>query len=313
MNKRRLYIVIFALIAVLLIILLIINRLYNKETNLPDEVPTDISGTELDTVDSTLKSVDIKNNYYYIKNCVIDYYSLLEEKNIAANDKNITSEKIINMLDQEYIDYSGITSQNVFEKIDTHNGATIVITDMLVSQRSFNISIYFVYGIIRENGKNNDFSIMVKADRTNDTFKIYLQDYMKEKYSNIKIGDDISFDDTFDSIESNGDNTFKYKNISDETYCEDLFNNIKFYIMYDNEDLYDMLDENYRNAFSSYDNFYDYISKNYLSFIKIKFENYSKQYNDNITQYTIVDSDYKYKFIINEESTFKYTLTIEEI
>ena len=55
---------------------------------------------------------------------------------------------------------------------------------MYVSQISFDISVYFAYGSISY--YDGDFSIMVVLDRTNQTFKLFLEDYVKEKFSNLE-------------------------------------------------------------------------------------------------------------------------------
>lgn len=311
-KKKKIFLIMIIIILIIVILIVLMKKFKNINTNLPEEIPDDLSNTEINNIDSTLKRVEIRNNYYYVKNCVINFYSLLDIKSINTSDKNEISNEIISMLDKQYIEYSGITNQNLFEKVNTYNGANIVITDMFVSQRSFNISAYFVYGNIRENGKNSKFSLIVKVDRTNNTFKIYLQDYMEKKYSDIRLGDNIFFDDTSDFVENNTNNVFEYRNISNEQYAEDIFNNIKFYIMYDNETLYNMLDEEYKNKFLSYNEFYDFISKNYLLFMKMSFGNYNKQYLEQSTQYILIDSDNKFRFVVSEEAPFKFSLSIEK-
>lgn len=310
-KKRKIVIIFIAIIVLIFILLLFVNKIKNSKKNFPEEIPDDLSNTEIENFDSTVKNVDIRNNYYIVKNCITNFYSMLDNSMISENGKKNTAKYLINLLDKDYLTYSGINEENILERLKTYDGASYVIDEILVSQRSFEISVYFVYGRIRCNGNISNFFTLVKVDRQNNTFSIYLQDYLQNKYFDIKVGDTIEFD-TLRTIENNGNNIFEYKNINNETYAEDLFNNIKFYVLYDNESLYNMLNDNYKSEFTNYNSFYNSISVNYLKFIRMKYGNYNKINNgDGTTEYVLIDSDDKIKFDVYEIAPFKYKISIE--
>ncbi len=308
-RKKQLVIIFSIVVVVILLAVIIIN---NKEIdNKPNEIPDDLSETEFTEIDSTIKPVDIRNNYYVVKNCIINFYSSLEKKMIESNGEVSTIEQIYSLLDEEYIEYSNITKENLLDKLGTYNGAKYIIEEILVSQRSFNISLYFVSGKIRVNGDNKEFKNIVKVDRTNNTFKIFLDDYYNDKFPNIKVGDKIDFE-TENQIANDIYNIYEFKNISNEIYAQDLFNDIKYYLLYDNETLYNMLDDEFKSNFPSYQAFYDYVSASYLDFIGLDYGTFNKSfYKDDITLYILIDLNEEYKIKVYETSAFKYKISIE--
>ena len=315
MDKKKLVkmIIIICIFIVLVILgLLIVKKsMTPSEGGLPEEEPTDLENTEFTSIDSTIKRVSIRNNYYYVKNAITNFITSLDEEYISSKGKEETSEYLYSLLDEQYIEFKGITVENILEILPRYDKPTIVINDMLVSQRSFDISIYFANVIVRENGNNNKISFMLKVDRTNQTYKIFLEDYISQFYPEVSIGGTIEFED-LNNVENDINNIFKYENISNETYAEDLFYNLKFYILYDNEDLYNMLDSEFKKQFSSYSEFYDFISNSYLKYMNMYFGNYNKMnISDEKEKYVLTDESGDLKFTLTQDGPFYYKFVIE--
>ena len=116
------------------------------------------------------------------------------------------------MLDEEYIKYAGITKENLLNKLPKINEVNVEINDMYVSEQKENLYVYVVYGNLLDikANKNQDFSAIVKTDMKNKTFKIYLQDYVKTKYANLKTGDNIQIS-VEESIKNDIYNVYQYK------------------------------------------------------------------------------------------------------
>ena len=73
------------------------------------------------------------------------------------------------------------------------------------------------------------------------------------------------------------DNTLidDYRNISDQTYIQDLLEKYQNEVLYDQETAYNNLDQEYRNArFGSYENFTAYANQNIIRNVKLKLSKY---------------------------------------
>ena len=314
-NNKILIIVITLVLAILLVILILYFIIDDNKNNLPDEISSaEIeSNTELNgNIDSTLKRVDNRNNYYIVRNCIFKYFSYNSIDSVENNSKEYTSEYLYSLLDAEYINFKNITKDNILDIVDPVKYSDIIINDMYVSQRSYDISVYFVYGELKNESDIIPFSIMVKIDRDNSTFKLLLDDYVSEKYQYINEGEGIDIEQ-IDSINNDTYNVYDYKNISDETYMRDIFNQIRYYIINDNERLYSILEQNYKSNYSDYQKFYDYITSIYMNLITMSYGSYDKENNNGKSNYMLFDNNEKFLINVYEEDPFYYTVSIEKL
>lgn len=318
-NKIR-KIIIF-LIILIIILICIITALNNKHRFTPS---SDIPQVPIDNKVSVVK---IRNDYYVVRTCVnkfyMDYMSIYdveqgykiideETEKMIKEQKQENIQAIYSMLDSEYIKEREITKENLEIRLEEIKYSEIDITNMYVSKQNENISMYFVYGTLREKNTTNisDFLIMVKTDKLNKTFSIFLEDYMDNKYNNLKIGDTVNLN-IENNIGENKYNKYNYKHISDEEYVTDLFNQYKKEMLSNPEIVYSNLDEDYKNErFESEEDFKQYAKDNITKNVAMKIEKYQDEKYDNYTQYTCMDQNGNY-YIFRETAPMDYTLILD--
>ena len=278
-------------------------------------------------IDNKLKKVSIRNNYYAVKTCVNkfylyyssiydvsgDYYIVDEEAEASMQkEKKQSIEAVYNMLDDEYKSYKGITLDNLTTKLPEIKEMSVIINDMYVSEKTNNIGIYFVYGnlIDSTNSQTYDFSMIVKIDMLNETFKVFLEDYVDDKYPNINVGEDVKIEYK-EEIEDNQYNIFSYESITDSVYIQDIFTNLRKNMLYNKKIVYENLDEEYRTKrFPTFEKFEQYTKNNIRDITIMKLSKYRKDKNGDSVQYVCLDSHNKY-YIINENSTMDLTFILD--
>ena len=192
MSKLKKLILILAIIIVMIIgVMIYILNKYKAKIIYGVDVKTDDT---IYDINSNIKRVDIRNNYYAVKTCINKFYIYyssifniedVENTESIANRKNKSINIVYQMLDEEYLSYYNITEENLINHLKEIEEMTIHIRDMYVTQRDENIGIYFVNGQLINSSRTQsvDFSIMVKMDMLNHTFSILLDDYVKENYN----------------------------------------------------------------------------------------------------------------------------------
>lgn len=148
-KKRIIIICFFGILAIALIIFRLIG---NKAKN------------EINIVTSSSK-------FYTVSNCVYRYLTY-----VNAQD----GESVIKLLDNSYKEKEKITKDNVFEKITVYENAyTFEARKMYQEKVNKDITKYYVYGYLRENTLDADFTnthldyyIIVILNTKNKTFSI---------------------------------------------------------------------------------------------------------------------------------------------
>lgn len=324
MEKSQKVILSIIVLVVLILLFLIIGIfvLMNKK----DEI-IDPSKEKYDIIDEielkvSIEPVEVRNNFYSVRSCTNKFFSYyidlfnIEEDYIVEDTiqevKSKNAEALYNILDEEFIVAKSITKDNILTKLSKINKSEVSITEMYVSEKTNNISIYIVKGTLLERISSNisQFQIIVKVDSFNKTFSIIPQSYVLDKYKDLKIGDNIEIE-VPDSIEKNENNTYDFRNISDETYVMDLFNKYKKEILYNQELAYEILDEDYKNKrFGTLENFKEYAKNNVSKNVTMKLKGYKKTTTEYYTQYTCIDQNGSY-YIFRETLPMKYTLILD--
>lgn len=312
-------------IVILVILIVIILNMFihfkkENEKSLPNEFDDTIEDSSLYKFDTTVQTVKIRNNFYAVKGCVNKFFTYYSALNTTEDSKYIVDEKqddnnkeaLYSMLDDEYIKFNDINKDNILRKIPNFNNATAEINKMYVVQKSANTAIYFVYGILNDkiNIKHTNFSMAVKVDMLNKTFKLLLQDYVDEKYNNIKVGENIEINVQND-IRNDTYNIFEYNVVLDDEYVKDVFDKLRNDFIYNPELVYDELESDYRSKrFSSIDVFKEYLKDNSLKNIMMNIEKYQKNVYDDYTQYVCIDSNSNY-YIFREDSVMNYKIILD--
>lgn len=330
MTKLKKLIIFFVIIIVMIIVSILVIIHFNKAKLIYNIDETGSTDEETENFDNQLKLVTSRNEYYSVKQCVDKFYTYYgsifddstnqnsqypeeyTEVETTEEDKSESVEKLLKMLDKDYINKYSITENNLVEKIDKVKSSKVDINEMYVSQINTNVSVYVVKGRLMEQKTKNmsDFMIMLKLDLVSKTFSIFLNNYIKDIYANTKVGENVEW--KFDeNIEKNDTNIYDYKNISDQTYIQDLLGKYQSEVLYDQETAYNNLDEEYRNArFGSYENFLTYAKQNIIRNVKLKLSKYQINNYENYKEYVCQDGDGNY-YIFNEKGIMNYGLLLD--
>jgi len=260
-------------------------------------------------VDNIVRPVKVRNEYFVVETCVTKFYSFYSE--INTEDKT-SVQPLYNMLDEKYISFSGITEDNIIKKLKKIEPVSINLDDMYVCQKDVNVSTYFVYGRLRNQTDNkiSKFSMVVNVDFLHSTFSVCLEDYIDEKYKDLKEGDTIQLY-VADSIENKQYNIFDYQHISDTDYIRRLFSDYRDNVIYDKEVAYESLDKQYRTArFENLEDYMQYAKKSIRQLIMAELDPYKVTKYDDYTQYMVQDTKGNY-YIFRETATMKYGLVLD--
>ncbi len=323
-NIKMLIIIVCIVIAILITTILLVININNNSGSVPNEISSD---GETYNLTKELQTVTIRNNFYTVKTCIEKFYNIyanifnttnsnlmLEGEALESikreQSNNVTA--IYNMLDEEYIEYANITKENLLNKLKKVNQVNVEIDSMYVSEQTENIYVYFAYGTLLDTNtaESQQFSMIVKTDMQNKTFKVYLQDYIKAKYSNIKIGDNIQIS-VGENIKNDIDNTYQYKVINDEAYITEAFNNYAKNLLYNKSRAYKLLNSEYSSKkFKSQQEFENYIKNNLYKFATMKLSKYQKTKTTDYTQYICIDQNNNY-YIFREKSVMQYNVILD--
>ena len=319
MQKVLLVLIICVTIMIIVILAIFMNR---REQGIGYEnVYIPVESVKPEEQISVLK---VRNFYYAVSDAVNKFYTYnaivfnLEEyysevENIDLNEaRNENAQIIYNMLDSEYIEAKGITKENIVSKLNEMGTSLVDIDSIYVSEKSNNISIYIVSGslIDRKTKEISKFKMIIKFDIANETFSIIPNDYVNEKYGNLELGGQIDIT-VPENIEVNKNNLYTFRIVSDDTYASDLFNKYKEELMYNQNAIYNSLEENYKNAkFANLAEFKDYMNNRYTDFSSINVSGYQKKDYIEYTQYVLLDKDGNY-YIFRENAPMDYSLILD--
>ena len=319
--------IIILVIILIIIIGILIGTIYQNRGKIVYGIDEEYVEIEYE-LETAIRKVSNRNNYYIVKTCVNKFYTYyaaiydIESENYIIDEETKISientqkqyaEVIYNMLDTRYIEFNQITKENILTKLESFNNSVVNITNMYVSEKTANMSVYIVEGKIREvvTGEISDFQIMLQIDSLNRSFSIFLQDYINEKYkSGFTEGSELDIS-VPDNIEKNEDNTYDYNSITDETYVSDLFNKYKEEVLYNTELAYEHLDEEYKKCrFETLENFKEYAKNNIRKNVIMQLDKYQITKYDDYTQYVCVDQNGNY-YIFRETSVMNYSLILD--
>lgn len=319
------WIIIIATIIVALMITLALIYLNNREEHI-QVTPEEGRVQERKEFTEKIQKVSILDDFYIVKNCVTKFYtyysniynstdgfSIIDEETerYIKNLKQKGAQAIYNMFSPEYKEFKGITEKNVLENLKEEKCSTVDITQMWVSEYNDNISRYFVKGTLRDKKSNiSNFYIMVEVDSSNQTFGVFMEDYISKKYGNIKIGDEpsVKFNE---KIEKNEFNIYERKVIDEDTYVTDMFDSYKSELLFNNAVAYSKLEEEYKQKrFGNINEFKNYLKLNTNKLVTMSVEQYKKSKENDYTQYVLIDNLGNY-YIFRETAVMDYTVILD--
>ena len=316
--KRKKTLILLMIIVVIIIISIVVALLLLTTSN-NEEVASNNTVSEENNNETEAEPQINETKYYNITNVVRTYLGALDKSKYILSDgtnyseDESTKESIYNLLSTEYIESNNITVENVYDYVkDLNENITFVPLDMRISQGQ-NVDNFLVYGniVYMDSQDLEKVYVIVNIDNTKNTFSI--EPINSEEISNIN---DFKFESTLDTIEKNYSNTYLNNNMSDEDISKEKFNNFKLLILRKSEDLFYLLNEEYRNKkFGDYNGFSQYIDSNYDRLRTINLSMYQVTEEDGYKQYVLLDQDDRYYIFKetseNKEEIFLDTYTVD--
>lgn len=245
------------------------NIIDNSVEGLTDEQKSEFEikeGDNISNINTQLKSVTGEEEYFIVKDIIEEYYFYCKQLTAKPSDYirgtvSVSNEEleryakearetaqlaIYNILDKSYLNEFNITEEDISEKFKRNNSSKIVLDKMYVVNNSDKVSFYIISGILVDvnNEKISKFNTGIFVDMQNFTFLIYPQEYLeKHGYDKMKLGEQVKVE--IESIEKNQYNTFTNDGIEESEIFEEYFENYKYNMIYNNNDAYNKLDENY--------------------------------------------------------------------
>ena len=300
--------IIMAMLLVIIIIIIIILTIFllNKKENGIDLNNENIgdAGLNIDYSVSEIENVTDKIEYYTVRNCINNYFNILNSNNSIYYvgdeiDEDAQKEYIYNLLGIDYIKSNNITVNNVLNKVETTKEQKVFIPLQMKVLKKEKVDKYIVYGVLQdviELDEAEEISIIVNLDYNNKTFSIEPIDKEYESIEQINIeNDDIL-------IDKNENNIYQNQKITNEYLTNEYFVLYKKLAITEPELVYNIFSEEYRNErFGNIDNFKKYVNENKNEILKINMQQYLVNNYESYTEYVAKDQ-YGNLYIFKESS-----------
>ena len=290
---------------VIVIIIILIIILYKNNTNIINQ-SNEVSEV-IEEKQNEVVHVTDSNSYYTIKIITEKYINSLILKD---------EETLYDLLSKEYITEFEINKDEVLNEInilkndgDEDKEYINYIDDMLVMQAE-NIYTYFCFGHLREEGSSTktNYSLMVQLDTNKNTFCIYPDNYI-EKYGYNK--NTKEYKPSINAIEENDNNRFNYLSMNEETLLRSMLNKYQDELVYNIEDSYDFIDEEYKKVrFQTIDQYKEYMKNNIKRIMSTIIDSYKKEEKEGYTQYVCKDKKGNY-IIFKTTAVMQYTVMLD--
>lgn len=200
-------------------------------------------------------------------------------EDMSINDEQIKSiQNIYNKNDETY----NLNIEDVFE-IDLNNKITIILTNAQLNNKSF--------------------QTLIKLDKLNNTYSIFLEDFIKKyNYNKDMKKQDININT--DEIEENSFNSKIKVNTTETNIVSQYFVEYKGKMLNDTKVAYELLNEEYRQKkYGNYENFENYVKNNKEKILNSSIDKYQITEKDGIKKYICIDKKGKYYIFIEKNIT----------
>ena len=249
-------------------------------------------------------------SYFDINACMNQYLNILNNTNFIYRESSESEIKqsIYNLLSEQYIKQNGITVDNVYNFIRVINENTVYVPLEAEVIQDSTVKSFLIHGLIENHNLEviDDFFAVVNIDAAHELFSI---EPIYDDYSSIK---EIKIENFESNINNNGNNIFNRESISYENVAKDYINIYKRLSMGSPKTMYNLLDEEYRNArFGNEEEFEKYVQSNREKIYGIRVEKYQATVEDDYTQYVCIDQ-YNNYYIFREKAKLNYTVILDQ-
>lgn len=219
---------------------------------------------------------------------------------------------IFELLDEEYIKQYNLTKDNFKKMLDNFDSDEIHIDNVYKLQQKGELSLYIVEAtqLYRYSDNMKKFSIILKLDSGNNTFSVFLDNYINDKnYNNLKIGDKVKV--ALKKVEVNPSNKYDPSEKKITENVEDIFEEYTKNCIFYEKKAYNLLDNECKNnEFQSYELFDKYITDNIVDIVTMNLLSYEDFQEEGYVKYKCTSSK-GLVYIFKVTSYITYTVTIE--
>ena len=261
-------------------------------------------------------------SYFDIKACMQKFVDNLNIKNAKyflydkTNNKVITKEEsvikqnIYNLLSDKYITEKNITIDNIYENIQTIQETAMYLPIEAKLIQDGEIKSFVTYGLVQS---TSDYRVICKLFSIVNINIVEAKFSIEPLYGDYTNINEISINSFEQTITDKKENGFKMTYLKPESYPTEYIKIYKGLALGEPERLYNLLDEEYKNArFENLDMFKDYIEKNRKEIQGTRLEKYKVDVGDDNVRYICVDQHDNY-YIINQKEMFQnYTIMLDK-
>ena len=235
-----------------------------------------------------------------------------EMKNTVQKD-GLTA--ITGVLDEAYKsemqinDNTLIEKQKVFVKKGDYSESipyNVTFSNILIGELKPNVKL----ALLKSQINGIDFNILLKIDLNNKTYSIFYDDYI-EKYGYDENTQKEAMKVSNADIQKNGYNSYIEANITEEYLVTQYFSEYKSNMLYNTEEAYSLLNEEYRNnKFGDYAKFANYINTYKQKILTANIEGYEINEFDGVKEYICIDQYDRY-YIFSEKSISSFDVVLD--
>ena len=314
-GKSKLLIEIVALILVLiLMVVLVFLSGRRQDSTDPNNITTNEiarneqidNNTAINTASSNdaqdeKKLVKVTNTkmYFLIKQCIVNYYSsLINEQDLGIIDNK--AKKDIDVGENEILSYSYIPKFNIdkiyMQEIDGKENMYVVY------YRAENV-----------NSNYKELGIRIRMNKENKIFSIFPYEYLK-KNSYLDLDENDTVDTkNLETITQGNLNTYSEQSSIDTVkYITELFDRYKFDLVFDNENLYRTISDEYKNLkFATFQDFKNYLTSNKSELSKEQLKEYKKTVYESYTE-LIGSTNENRNYVFMVKNIMDYSISLDE-
>ena len=304
-SKNKIVVLLLFIIVLIIVSIVTISRnndLKVDETDL-DVIPESIT----EYIDATRGRIIKLENFADVVNvsaCLNRFYSNYYAKDISDNNR----EKAYNMLSADYRDIYNISIEDINSNVEFNDLSVEIYNIYLVTDYN-GISLYFVKGLVRDlNYDSKEFENIVVLDRNNNSFEVYLDNYLKDRnieVNSLTLGEEYSLPEI---VEKNEFNSYTQMGVTMNDYVARLFSSMRNSIIYNQNYIENMLYEN--SNINNVEELNDFYIKNKRNIILGAYADYKLDVDGNNNIITCFDKNNSFKivFYMDAYSSFKFDL-----
>lgn len=322
MDKIKKIILILTILMFAIIFMIII--LNGGQNN--NESPSNDLIANNETEEKAFSEIKDYETYYKVKAILNKYIVYVKEINgdekVETGKLNMTEDEIKNtlekqgidainkMLDEQYIEKMHISDENIktkqkqYQKNDENYNLNI--EDMVKYELDENILIILTDAKLN----NKDFNTIIKLDIPNNTYSLFLDDFIEEyKYNKNMSKKDVNISSK--NISPNSFNSKIKVNATETNIVSEFFVDYKGKMINDIKTAYKLLNDEYKQKkYGSYENFENYVKNNEEKILNSQIDKYQITENNGTKNYICIDKNGKY-YIFKEKDILHYEVMLD--